>query len=90
MSAGFTVTKIAFTADGGAKLDFLFTPDVKKNGVLMTHSLFLPAANEYDDGIDAVLSAANELLADALDDFPDLEAVDLMAAVAPIDEDDDE
>jgi hypothetical protein len=43
--------------------------DVKSNGLQVTHSLFIPLGEDYDDEIEAVLEAVHDCLADAHEDL---------------------
>lgn len=80
------VRSISFV-DGGLTLEYV-TPadDIKANGVTVNHALMVPAGDDYDDEIDAVIEAVNALLEDVLEDLPVLAPMDF---APPVDEDDD-
>ncbi len=66
----------------GLTIEYMDVPaDVRRNGLAATHAIFIPRAEDYDDEIDAVESAALEAVLDALDDFTKLPPVDLVAEV---------
>ena len=63
--------------DDGLQIGYL-TPeqDVKASGVMLLHTLIIPPGDQYDDEIEAVLAAIKHLVADVLEDFPDLPALE--------------
>ncbi len=60
--------------------------DVRENGVLLNHTLFVPGGDDYDDEIDALRDAARALLDDVLEDLPHLEPI----RARELDDDDDD
>lgn len=71
--------------DEGVAIDFVVKTDVRKGGALqLTKTLFVGYDRDYRDGIDDLMDKAEEVLRDALEDFPTAEVVE---ADAP---DDDE
>lgn len=71
------VQAITVGPDGGLQIGY-YTPstDVKANGVILLSNLIVPPGDEYDDEIEAVLDAIKHLVADVLEDFPNLEAME--------------
>lgn len=69
------IQSVAIEPDGGLQISF-YRPqeDIKGNGVLHMHTLVIPADDDYDDEIEAVLEAARYAVRDVLEDIPNLEA----------------
>lgn len=66
----YIIRALTFSQDGSVGIDFMEPlADLRENDLLMNHVLFVPAEDEYDDELDALRDAAQELLADALEDF---------------------
>ncbi len=63
--------------DGGVQIGF-YTPseDVKANQVVHLHTLVVPPNDEYDDEIEAAIEAIKHLVADVLEDLPNLPAME--------------
>lgn len=61
-----------------------FPQDVRKNGLVWQHRVFVPSGSDYEDEIETFVDAMRALLLDALDDEDRAEPVD------PDDEDEDE
>jgi hypothetical protein len=58
-------------AEEGVAIDFLVKTDVRKGGALqLTKTLFVGYDRDYRDGIDDLMDKAEEVLRDALEDFP--------------------
>lgn len=75
------IRNISFAEDGMA-VEYMNVPaDVRQNGLSITHSVWIPREDDYDDEIAAVEDAALEAVMDALEDFGRLPAVDLKAQV---------
>lgn len=70
------IQQITVEPDGGLQIGF-YRPhdDIKANGVLHLHTLLIPADDDYDDEIEAVLDAARFAVRDVLEDLPNLEAM---------------
>ena len=70
------VQQCSLEPDGSLQISFYQPPhDLKANGILHMHTLCIPAGGEYDDEIEAVLIALRDLVTDALQDLPNLEAL---------------
>ena len=75
------VRNVAFAEDG-VSIDYMEVPaDIRENGLLITHQIFIPEGEDYDDEIDAIRQAALDAVDDALDDFTKLPAVSLQESV---------
>lgn len=84
----YLIRSISFDIDGGVAVDYMdVMGDLRANGLVINHVLYVPAEDQYDDEIDALQSAAQELLADALDDLGRLPP---LVPEPPSDDDDDE
>lgn len=76
------VRNVAFAEDG-VSIDYIDLPaDIRENGLQITHQVFIPEGDDYDDEIEAIRAAALDAVGDALDDFEKLPAVTLEATVA--------
>ena len=76
------VRNVAFAEDG-VSIDYIELPaDIRENGLTLTHQIFIPEGDDYDDEIDAIRTAALDAVGDALDDFTKLPAVALETTVA--------
>lgn len=72
----------------GIGIGYIRVPkDVRKNGLAWQHQVVVPRGSDYDDEIEALVEAAQALLADVLDDEGRAEPIDM---TDPEDEDDDE
>lgn len=77
----YLVRNVAFTEDGMA-VDYIELPaDIRENGLTLTHQVFIPEGEDYDEEIDAVRQAALDAIGDALDDFTKLPPQDLQTTV---------
>lgn len=71
--------------EGGVEIGYMRLPkDLRKNGLMWSHSLLIPRGSDYDDELDAFEEALQALLVDALDDEDTAESVD------PIEEDEED
>ncbi len=71
---------------GGIEIGYVRVPeDVKKNGLISSHSVQIPRGSDYDDELDDVMEALAALLHDALEDTELAEAIEL-----PEDEEEEE
>lgn len=79
------IVGIDFTPEG-LGLGYMRVPkDVRKNGLVWQHQVLVPHGSDYDDEIEALMDAAQALLADVLDDEDRAEPID-----PPGDEEDDD
>lgn len=62
-----------------------FPLDVRKNGLMWSHTVNVPAGSDYDDELQAVTEALHNLLDDVLDDETRAEPVEI-----PTEEEDEE
>lgn len=71
------IQSVAVSPDGGLQIGY-YAPgtDVKANGVILLSTLVVPPDDEYDDEIEAVLDAIKHLVADVLEDFANLPAME--------------
>lgn len=67
------VAAVEFLPDGVAITYMVEPDDVRVNGLVSQHRLFVPSGSDYDDELEEAEGAIKSLLADALDD---LETVD--------------
>lgn len=67
------VQHVAVEPDGSVQIGF-YTPaaDLKASGVAQMHTILVPAGDEYDEEIEAVMDAVHHLIDDVLDSFPHL------------------
>lgn len=63
------ISELSFDSDGVAIQFVTPSEDVKKNGLLVNHSILIPLGDDYDTEIQALVDAAMALLDDALEDF---------------------
>lgn len=62
------ITNVGFLPDG-IEIGYIRVPrDVRKNGLLWTHSVLVPIGSDYDEEIETFMDALRALLDDALDD----------------------
>lgn len=96
--ARILIRNVAFNPDG-VSIDYMTLPgDARENGLAITHNLWIPREDDYEDEIEAMERAAQDALLDALDDFKKLPELDITAQVVEAltkraedeDEDDDE
>lgn len=67
------VQNIVLDPDGETEVSYyLPETDVKSPGLARMQTLIIPKGFRYDDEIDAVVEAAQHLVADVLEDFDDL------------------
>lgn len=79
--ARILIRNVAFNPDG-VSIDYMTLPgDARENGLAITHNLWIPREDDYDDEIEAMEQAAQEAVLDALDDFKKLPELDLTAQV---------
>ena len=88
------IRNIAFTQDG-MSIDYMVLPrDARENGLAITHNVWIPREDDYDDEIEAVEQAAQAAVLDALEDFDRIPELDIKGqvedALAKAAEDDDE
>ena len=92
------VRQIAIHPDGVA-IDYIRMPeDARENGLTVTHNIWIPRGEDYEDELDAIEDAAREAVLDALDDLDKLPVPDLREQVKAVadalaeedDEDEDE
>lgn len=77
--------------DHGIEIGYVRMPqDVRKNGLVWQHKVFVPAGSDYDDEIEAFGVALQELLDDALDDEQRAEPIDMDEDEEEEEGDDDE
>lgn len=70
----------------GVTFQFMMKTDVRKEGALqLVQTLFVGAHPDYRDGLDDLISKAEEVLRDALEDYGTADVVDLA-----LDDDDDD
>lgn len=75
--ARILIRHVAFNEDG-VSIDYMTLPgDARENGLALTHNVWIPREDDYDDEIDAIEQAAQEAVLDALDDFKKLPELDL-------------
>jgi hypothetical protein len=85
---GLVINGVEVTPEGGLVIAYgRFPRDVRKNGLMWSHQVHVPAASDYDDEIEAVTEALQALLVDVLEDEDTAEPVDL---TEPEEEEDDE
>lgn len=86
------IRAISFEAEASAVVIEYCQPDqdARVNGVLLNHTLFIPAGSDYDDEISALQTAACGLLEDVLEDLPALEPIQAQRQVDDDDDDDDD
>jgi hypothetical protein len=83
------VQDISVGDDGGLIVTYTIPAyDMKANGLMQQHQLIIPAGEDYDDEIAAVLDATVHLIRDALDDLPRL--MSLPDAIATYAQDEEE
>ena len=79
--------------EDGVLLEYVdYQKDLRDSGLVLNHTIFIPAGDDYDDEIEAVVLAVRALLADALQDFANVPPTDLeaLAAQAEAEETDDD
>jgi hypothetical protein len=95
----YVIRSITVQPDGLAIEYADVTKDLHANGLQLSHVVFIPAGDDYDDEIDAVTMAAQDALRDALQDHDNLPPMDpalvleseaLAAAEAAGEDDEDE
>lgn len=72
--------------DGVVRLTYKTLPQDSRGPLVAEHSLTIPWGSDYDDELAALVNAAEELLADALEDFGTYEPNDF----SPNDDDEDD
>lgn len=79
--ARILIRHIAFNEDG-VSIDYMTLPgDARENGLAITHNLWIPREDDYDEELDAIEEAAQEAVRDALDDFNKLPELDIKTQV---------
>ncbi len=77
---------ITFEPGGAAIVEYCDPDtDVKANGILLNHTLYISPGAGYDDEISEALAAVHALIADVREDVPYMEAA---RATLPTDDDD--
>jgi len=77
MSEDLRIASITFEEDG-VSFQFMLATDVRKDGALqLVQTLFVGGHPDYRDGLDDLVSKAEEVLKDALEDYSTAEVVDL-------------
>lgn len=64
----YALQNLKFFRDGAVEIEFVLSPDVKQNGLAMRRTLYVPAAKNWDDEIDAIYDAVSALVFDAMED----------------------
>lgn len=70
------VHSVTFSPEGVALTYMRMPIDVRKNGLLWQHQVQVPLGSDYDDELEALLLAAQALLADVLEDEETAEAIE--------------
>ena len=53
------IRALSFTEDGGLGMEYLIpSTDMKANGLMVQHTLYVPGGEDYEDEIQAVMDAA--------------------------------
>lgn len=79
---------LTFEPDGSVLVEYCIPSlDARQNGVVLNHTLYVPAGQDYDDEVYAVQEAMLALISDVLEDLPNLEP---LRPPTPPDEDDDD
>lgn len=69
IGGGLVINGVESTPEGGLVITYgRFPRDVKKNGLMWSHQVHVPADSDYDDEIEAVTDALHALLIDVLED----------------------
>lgn len=76
------IRSIGFMAEGGVVIEYV-TPavDVAANGIVLNHSVLVPALDEYDTELTDLVTASQALLATVLAVFFVTPALDLPAVL---------
>lgn len=86
MGSRITVRGLTFDPDGSITLEYAdLDEDIREKGIILNHTLFVPAGEDYDDELFDVARAVQALLSDVLEDLPNLAPLP-----APQEDDDDE
>jgi len=81
----YALQNVKFFRDGSVEVEFVLSPDVKENGLALRRTLYVPAARNWDDEIDAIYDAVSALVFDAMEDVTTSTPATLIA-----DDEDDE
>ena len=73
MRSPYVIRSITIQNDGTAIEYINVRTDIRANGLQVSHVVFIPAGDDYDDELDGITMAAQEALADALQDMDNLE-----------------
>lgn len=66
----------------GVLIEYLNTAtDIRKNGLTLNHTCFIPYGEDYEDELEGIIEAAQRALSDALEDFDSLEPHDVRAEI---------
>lgn len=64
------IRSIGYLADGGVVIEFVTpTRDVAENGIVLNHSVLVPALDEYDTELTDLITASQALLSSVLATF---------------------
>ena len=81
------ITGVQFLEEG-VEIAYIRVPaDVRKNGLVWTHSVLIPSESDYEDELTTFHEALRDLLMDALDDEDRAEPIDLTEDTEDEDED---
>lgn len=81
MGGRLLVRNVAIHPDGVA-IDYLRLPaDTRENGLTVTHNIWIPRGEDYEDELDAIEDAVKEAVMDALEDLGNLPEPDLRSEV---------
>lgn len=91
MTPRYVVRSLTLQPDGSIALEYtdIFS-DLRANGLVQNHVLYVPADTDYDEELDAVHDAIQALLRDALEDLTLMEPVDPRPQASQLPLDDDE
>lgn len=67
------VRGLTFDPDGSITVEYADADkDMREKGIILNHTIFVPAGEDYDDELLDVARAVQALLADVLEDLPHL------------------
>jgi hypothetical protein len=84
------ITSVELGAEGWGIGYMTIPTDIRKNGLMWQHHVFVPIGSDYDEELDAAYIALSDLLDDVLDDEERAEPVDLAESEEEEENDDDE
>ena len=77
MAASDRLIRTVTLQSDGATVEYVDSKrDLRDNGLMVNHIVFIPAGEDYDEGLEALIVAAQRLLSDALEDLEVMEPVD--------------